>query len=90
MTTTITSSLVVTELFTIPNVNVMSNWNHSVLYYNHEITDKLDELAKMISEKIHQLESSDDWDINDEKKYRLFRKFDDFYDECIYTSMSDI
>lgn len=68
----------------------MSNWNHSVLYYDHQLTEKLDELAKMVSERITEMESDDDWDINECKKYRLLRKFDDFYDDCLYTSMCDI
>jgi hypothetical protein len=68
----------------------MSNWNHSVLYYNHEITDKLDELKKIVSDKVSQIESSDDWDINIDTEYWLLRKFEDFYEECICTSMSDI
>ena len=68
----------------------MNNWNHSVMYYDHQLTDKLDELAKMVAERIAELESDDDWDINNGEKYRLLRKLSDLYDECMYTSMADI
>lgn len=68
----------------------MSNWYHSVLSYDHQLTDKLDELARMVAERIAELESDNDWDINIGNKYRLLRKFDEFYDECLYTSMCDI
>jgi hypothetical protein len=60
------------------------------MYYDHQLTDKLDELAKMVAERIAELESDDDWDINIDNKYRLLRKFDEFYDDCLYTSMCDI
>lgn len=53
----------------------MSNWNHSVMYYDHQLTDKLDELAKMVADRITELESC---------------KHADLYDDCIYTSMADI
>lgn len=69
----------------------MSNWNHSVMYYDHQLTDKLDELAKMVAERIREMESNADyWDTNDGNKYWLLRKFDEFYDECRYTNMLDI
>lgn len=68
----------------------MSNWNHSVMYYDHQLTDKLDELAKMVAERIAELESDDDWDINIDNKYRLLCKLSDLYDDCVHTSMADI
>lgn len=69
----------------------MSNWNHSVMYYDHQLTDKLDELAKMVAERIYEMESyADDWDTNDGNKYWLLRKLDELYDECRYTNMLDI
>lgn len=68
----------------------MSNWGHSVMYYDHQLTDKLDELAKMVAERIAELESDDDWDINIDNKYRLLRKLHEFYYDCLYTSMCDI
>lgn len=68
----------------------MNGWNISVLYYDNQLTDKLDELAKMVSERIKEMESDDDWDINEGNKYLLLRKFDDFYEECLCTHMLDI
>ena len=68
----------------------MSNWNHSVLYYDHQLTDKLDELARMVAERITEMESNDDWDIDIGNKYRLLRQFDEFYNDCLSSSMCDI
>lgn len=68
----------------------MSNWYNSVMYYDHNLTDKLDELAEMVAERIREIESDDDWDMNTGNRYRLLCKLSDLYDDCMYTNMLDI
>lgn len=68
----------------------MSNWYNSVMYYDHQLTDKLDELAEMVAERIREIESDDDWDMNTGNRYYLLCKLADLYDDCIYTNMADI
>lgn len=68
----------------------MSNWYNSVMYYDHNLTDKLDELAEMVAERIRELESDDDWDMNSGNRYHLLQKLSDLCDECMYTNMLDI
>lgn len=60
------------------------------MYYDHQLTEKLDELAQMVAERIVVIEKDDDWDMNIGNKYALLCKFSEFYDDCQSTNMLDI
>lgn len=68
----------------------MSNWNHSVFYYQHDFTDKFDNFINEVNKELNYLEELEDWDRNDKDKHDCLRKIIDIYEECQLTSMWDI
>lgn len=68
----------------------MSNWNHSVFYYNHSLTDMFDKFIVEVLKEINYLEDMEEGDSNDYKMYRLLNKIADIYEECQQTEMLDI
>lgn len=68
----------------------MSNWNHSVFYYNHSFTDKFDDFILEVLKEINYLEEMEEWDRNDNERYNFLNKIVDIYEECQLTEMWDI
>lgn len=68
----------------------MSNWNHSVFYYNHSFTDKFDDFILEVLKEIHYLEEMEEGDRDDKESYDLLNKIVDIYEECQRTQMWDI
>lgn len=68
----------------------MSNWNHSVLYYKHSLTDMFDKFIKEVYKELNYIEEMEEGDRNDYERYRLLNKITDIYEECQQTEMLDI
>lgn len=68
----------------------MSNWNHSVFYYQHSLTDMFDKFIVEVLKEINYLEEMEEWDRNDKDKYDCLNKIVDIYEECQLTEMRDI
>lgn len=68
----------------------MSNWNHSVFYYNHSFTEKFDDFILEVLKEINYLEEMEEGDRDDKERYDLLNKIVDIHEECQRTQMWDI
>lgn len=66
----------------------IDSWRNSVLPYR--ITDKFDELMTEVHKELDYLDSLEDWDLNDNKRYRMLNDILNLYEECQRTEISDI
>ena len=66
----------------------IDSWRNSVLPYR--ITDKFDELMKEVHKELDYLDNLEDWDLNDNEKYRLLNNIVNVYEDCQNREIYDI